>query len=192
MITKKQASKDAVHFAFKLILAEDLRNEIGGKVTAVGLYADNVVVLQLPAEVPEPTEHEPLLVKSLGFLLCLQGPAGKYAASAELESDGARRPFMQSQTIILAPGKSVNMVGVLAPCGVASFGLKQVIVKLGDAILAASFEIRRELGVARPPPTTQVASRVATGIMAPDITKSKSTVSPFTAANQKVAPKKAR
>lgn len=137
---KAATAKPQVRF----YIAEDLRQEVNGKVSAMGLYTDNVVVLPLPEDIPEPTESQPIMIKSLGFLFNFSKLTQAATISIDIETNGKRKPFMQPQEYpVPGPGQSINMVGVMQPCVVTSFGERTLIVTVGESVHTFNFEIRR-------------------------------------------------
>lgn len=137
---KAETSTPVVHF----YLAEDLRQELDGKVSAIGLYPDKVVVLPLPDEIPEPTESAPLLVRSLAFLFSISNLSEISTISVDIQTDRARMPLTTPQEHpAVEVGRSINMVGVMQPCVITSFGEKTLIVKINEREYTFDFEIRR-------------------------------------------------
>jgi hypothetical protein len=144
MPTNRKKAAAAARPIVRFFLAEDFRQEIGGKVSAIGLYADNVIVLQLPPDLPDPTPETPILIRSLAFLFSVSALGEASVASVDLNVNGGRKPFMALQELpATAPGNSVNLLGVMAPCVVTSFGKKTVIVDVGGTEHSFEFEIRR-------------------------------------------------
>lgn len=144
MPTNRKKSTPTDRPVVRFFLAEDFRQEIGGKVSAIGLYADNVVVLQLAADVPDPTAEAPIMVRSLAFLFSVSALREVLLASVDLQVNGTRQPFMMPRELPRTdPGNSVNLLGVMAPCIVTSFGKKKVIVDIGTTKHTFEFEIRR-------------------------------------------------
>ncbi|WP_332776683.1 hypothetical protein [Polaromonas sp.] len=128
----------------RFYIAEDLRQELNGKVSAIGLYTDNVVVLPLPENIPEPTESTPILIKSLGFLFNFSNLTHATTISIDIKADEKRKPFMQSHEFAMpGTGQSINMVGVMQPCVVTFFGERTLIVTVGESVHTFNFEIRR-------------------------------------------------
>lgn len=139
---KKMAPKSRPVVRF--FLAEDIRQEVAGKVSAIGLYADNVVVLQLSEDVPDPTLDGPMMIRSLAFLFSVSGLGKASSISVDLQSNGARKPFMARRRFPPSdPGNSVNLLGVMSPCFVTSFGTKTAIVDIAGVEHIFEFEFRR-------------------------------------------------
>ena len=137
---KADTSNPVVHF----YLAEDLRQELDGKVSAIGLYPDKVVVLPLPDDIPEPTESAPLLVRSLAFLFSISKLSETATISIDIQSGGTRKPFVAPQEHPAVDlGRSINILCVMQPCVITSFGEKTLILKVKELEYTFNFEIRR-------------------------------------------------
>jgi hypothetical protein len=126
-------------------MAEDLRHEVNGKITAVGLYPDNVVILRLPDEVPDPTESKPIHIKSLGLAFNISKLTQAATISIDIEVNGKRKPlFPPNEHPWPGPGRSINILGILEPCVIESFGERKLIVTVGESEQTFEYEIRRE------------------------------------------------
>lgn len=137
---KTETSTPVVHF----YLAEDLRQELDGKVSAIGLYPDKVVVLPLPDDIPEPTESAPLLVRSLAFLFSISNLSEASTISIDIQSGGTRKQFAAPQEHPAVDlGRSINILCVMQPCVITFFGEKTLIVKINEREYTFDFEIRR-------------------------------------------------
>lgn len=129
----------------RLYMAEDLRQEVNGKMSAIGLYPDNVVVLRLPDDVPDPTESQPLHIKSLSFVFNISKLTQATTISIDIEANGKRRQFIPpSEHPAPEPGMSINMVGVMEPFAVTHFGERKLIVTVGESEHTFEYEVRRE------------------------------------------------
>ncbi len=137
---KAQLQRPEVRF----YMAEDLRQEVGGKVSAIGLFPDNVVVLPLPISVPEPTEVAPIFFKSLAFLFNISKLSEEADISVDIEINGVRKTFLeQKRHPDPGLGRSINMVVIAQPCTIQFFGLRKLIVTVGEEVRTFEFEIRR-------------------------------------------------
>lgn len=137
----KVRAKKAVPSPYvKFYLADDFRSESSGKVTAVGLYPDNVIVLNTPANSPEPSKDRPYGVSSLGLLICIGGSQGTFPVSISV---GENEPFRK--TIELKIGMSSNLVLAFRPLLLASLGFKKVKVTVDATVHDFQFEARRGL-----------------------------------------------
>lgn len=144
MPTSRKKVRPAARPNVRFFLAEDFRQEVGGKVSAIGLYADNVVVLQLPPDLAEPTAETPIVIRSLAFLFNVSALREPSVASVDLHVNGDRQAFMVPRELpATEPGNSVNLLGVMAPCTVATFGKRTVIVDIAGTEHTFEFEFRR-------------------------------------------------
>lgn len=145
MPTKPSKKLDQPKPMVRMYMAEDLRQEISGKITAVGLYPDNVVVLRLPDEFPDPTESKPVHIKSLGFAFSISGLTQATTISIDIEVNGKRKPFLPPKEHPWpGTGRSLNLLGILEPCVVEHFGQRKLIVTVGESVHTFEYEIRRE------------------------------------------------
>lgn len=144
MTTKSRKTVTTIKPIVRFYISEDLRVEVNGKVSPIGLYPDNVVVVLVPDNAPTPTESKPIFMKSLSFLFNVSNLAKPTRISIDIEANGKRRSFMNAKEYP-APGlgNSFNMVGTMEPCPITSFGEKTLIVKVGDLVQKFNFEIRR-------------------------------------------------
>lgn len=146
MPTKASKKPAPMTPAVRLYMAEDLRQEVNGKTMVIGLYPDNVVVLRLPHNAPNPTKTKPLHIHSLGFLFNISRLSGDTTISVDSESSGKRKPFVVSRTHPYpGTGRSINLVGVMTPCPITHFGERKLIVTVGQVEYTFDYEIRREL-----------------------------------------------
>lgn len=137
---KAETSNPVVQF----YLAEDVRQELNAKVSAIGLYPDRVLLLPLPEDIPEPTESAPLLVRSLVFLFNVSKFSEASTISIDIQSGGTRKPFVAPQEHPAVDlGQSINILCVMQPCAITSFGEKTLILKVKELEFPFNFEIRR-------------------------------------------------
>jgi hypothetical protein len=125
-------------------LAEDLRQEVTGKVSAIGLYPDRAVVLNFPENIPDPTLEHPMAVHSLGFMFNISNLNEPVEVSIEMAGDSETKPFLAPSIYgPIEPGMSLNLLSVMQPCLITSFGTKVVVIKVGDLDYSFQFEVRR-------------------------------------------------
>jgi hypothetical protein len=140
-------------------MAEDLRMEVGSKVSAIGLYPDHVLITQLPDNVPDPTEVAPLMLASLGFLFNVSKVTESTTIAVDMIVDGERKPFAAAREYgAPEPGGSINLIAVMRPCLIASFGIKELVVTVGKSLHLFPYEIRR---APLPQPDQLQSSRIA-------------------------------
>jgi hypothetical protein len=163
-MSEKQSKKAQLQIPeVRFYMAEDVRQEIDGKVSTIGLFPDNVVVLPLPISVPEPTETAPIFFKSLAFVFNISKLSEEADISVDIEISGVRKPLLeQKRHPDPGPGRSINMVVIVQPCTIQSFGLRRVIVTVGEEVQTFEFEIRRGVpeGVETPVEPKIAMSRV--------------------------------
>ena len=137
---KKKLQKPIVHF----YIAEEIRPELDGKVTAVGLFTDNKVMVTLPANEPNPTAEAPIALKSVSLLFNISNFLGKILVKIDVESNGIRRSILKpTENDLTEIGKSVNMVINMSPCIVTDFGIRNLIVDIDDSEYLFSYEVNR-------------------------------------------------
>lgn len=153
-------AEPVVHF----YMAEDLRQEVGGKISAVGMFPDHVVLLQLPDAFPDPTEETPLFIKSIWFLFNVSVVSKSIAIGVDIEVAGKRTPFLPVQEFPpVEAGRSMNLIGVMEPAKVATFGERKLYVTVGATEHIFHYEVRR----ASLPPTVGIPASVAFSTNAP-------------------------
>ena len=126
-----------------LYVADNFQTLQDGKVLAVGLYADKVVVMNIPIDAPEPSAELPFGI-SLGLLVCLlELPAADVSGHISIlpPSGHAMAPPM-SFAVPAQAGRSANIVLATNPFLVSEPGVYQVVVDIADLHIAESFEIR--------------------------------------------------
>ena len=69
----------------RFFLADDMRQEVNGKVTAVGLYADNVIVAEMSADDPDPTPERVAGLPSLSILASVSVRPGQHSYNFEAD-----------------------------------------------------------------------------------------------------------
>jgi hypothetical protein len=146
---KSPARKGDLRVGF--ILADDIRLEHDGKVTAVGLYTDNVIVALMRPGQPEPSAEAPIAVGGIAFIVSIGGLAGTHRVWLEYKDASLPK---EKTTALRArdyefpnAAMTVNLVGRFQPLITGSFGTKRVVVHIDDQSRVCSFEVRR--GVAR-------------------------------------------
>ncbi|MEO7853074.1 MAG: hypothetical protein ABIR94_12600 [Rubrivivax sp.] len=140
----------------ELFVAEDIRREAEGKVTAVGLYPDRVIVILVPPEAPEPSKERPYSVASAAFLINIRNLVGEHRVSVDL-GDG---PAHEQSVSFADIGASVNLIAIVRPMLVHSFGVKTMFIKVDGIPFDRTFEIRRgQALLGAKTPTTHLEAR---------------------------------
>ena len=128
----------------RFFLAEDFIQQVGGKITVISLFSDNVVVAHRPVGVPEPSELHPLVFDRMSFMATVSGLDGNFDVSWQFNEKvtGADTPHKVKSTTFHV-GKSANLVVTSRPFASVSYGKKQLILKIGDRSFPFDFEIRQ-------------------------------------------------
>lgn len=115
----------------KWYLADDVRSEVGGKCTLVGVYTDDIVIVPMPIGAPNPTPSRPLAIEGLAILCSLRGLTG--SAKFELTIAGTNTSgTVQRQNIDAESpnaAHNLNLIARMAPVIVESFGEKSMTIE---------------------------------------------------------------
>jgi hypothetical protein len=128
----------------RIHIADHFDTLASGKVLAVGLFPDRVVLLNLPADAPEPSVDVPFAF-DLDLLITLTGPQEEpVACDVRVLAPGAAPPVanLHAPSLQIAGGSSTNIASKLRPLLVPQAGLFTVEVTCGDQTLRDSFEVR--------------------------------------------------
>jgi hypothetical protein len=157
MSTKAKANQlDAAQVRF--YLAEDFRPEANNKVSAIGLYPDNRILLQIPPSEPDPTPEKPAAIRSLSFLFNISDAPEAATVSIDVAGPGANKVLVPSQ--ILPPnseGGTANFIIRFDPFVIPVLGKHSFSVKVNQHEFEFSYAISRQ----------QVAQQVATDSQPP-------------------------
>ena len=143
---KAKATKPLV----RLYLADDFRSEIDGKVTAVGLYTDLVVVANMQPGTPPPSPEKPLVIHSLSAMITVAGLEGMHLVSFEYVDETlpkASKGGEPKEVDFAGKLTAGNLVVKFQPFVAGGFGKKRIVVKIDDESSNFEFEIRQ--GTAR-------------------------------------------
>ena len=144
MLTKpltKQVDATEVRF----YLAEDFREEKDGKVSAISLFTEPRVLMQIPANHPDPTPDNPAALHALSFLFNVsKAPLGA-SISIGLKGPTSTHSILKNQPM---PGPSVaggsaNFIMRMAPCIVTALGKRTFTVTVNKREFKFDFSIDR-------------------------------------------------
>lgn len=141
---RKTSAQGVTPVIARLYVAEDFRQETSGKVTAVGLFPDNIIVSNLPAGTPLEVD-KPAGIHDVAFMVSVHGIQGDHKVGFEF-LDGAmpKAQPTQAQTVSFPhPKRSNNFTLVMRPFIYSSFGTKRLRMLLDDAPIDLEYEIRR-------------------------------------------------
>lgn len=131
----------------RFFLADDVRQEINGKVSAVGLYPDNVVIAEMSGgtSAPSPT--------NLGFLPAISVLANVTIEPGEHRYQMTIDPTSVMPKVLTGPGStlvtpkygdSVNLIMRLPSLPFTGYGMVHVVLTTDTDRHVFSFEIRRK------------------------------------------------
>lgn len=127
-----------------LLIADHFDTLANGKMLALGLFTDRVVVMHVPAETPDPTPEIPYALE-LGLLLTLtNAPTTPIHGEVRIVAPGSGPPVgnLRFDALSIRSGDSANILTKLKPLLVPHAGTYTVEVHAGDEVLSANFEVR--------------------------------------------------
>ena len=130
----------------RFYLADDMRQEVGGKVTAVGLYADNVIVAEMSPDDPDPTANQVAAVGGISILANVSTSPGDHKYQLEIDPSSVVPPLAQSPSSHVGTqraGDTTNLIMRLAPLPFTRYGMVHVVLRIDGEPHRFSFEIRR-------------------------------------------------
>ena len=144
MLTKsllKETDETEVRF----YLAEDFREEKDGKVTAISLFTDPNVWLNMPADHPNPTKRNPAGLHSLSFLFNVtKAPQGALVSIDLKGPDSTKSVFKDQPMPSHSPTtKSANFIVRMMPCVITSLGDRTFTVTVNKREFHFGFSIDR-------------------------------------------------
>ena len=128
----------------QLLIADHFDMLASGKVAALGLFADGVVVLTLPPDTAPPTAEMPYGL-DLGLLLTLSDAELNNAQAQITILPPAGLPTVatvRADGVTAHPGQAANIMTKLKPLLVPCAGVYQAQVAVAGQVLTASFEVR--------------------------------------------------
>jgi hypothetical protein len=128
-----------IHF----LLADSVREELGGKLTVIGLYTGGEVILQgaMPADVPK--GYERMALPGLTILAVCEDGEGQFQLEFELY-DPSDRPLGKSAPtqVVKAKNAPQNLIFPLVPFLVPRFGRYRFELRLNNRKYEYSFTVR--------------------------------------------------
>lgn len=130
----------------RFYLAEDFREEKDGKVSAISLFTEPRVLMQMPSTHPDPTPDSPVALHALSFLFNVsKAPLGTLV-SVDLKSPNSTQSIFKDQPI---PGSSVaggsaNFIMRMTPCIVTGLGTRTFTVTVNKREFKFDFSIDRQ------------------------------------------------
>jgi len=145
-------------------LADDVRPEQSGKLTLLGLYADNRVVVDMPKDAPAPTIEKPIGIDALTILCTLTGFSGAHDFQLNL-SDSTTPEIGLTNTIHVesdAAEGQINLISKFAPCLIHRFGTKRFRISCSDIGFEETFDFivqRRDVEDCGPRSAVRVSAK---------------------------------
>lgn len=169
---KKASAKSATGARVRIYVADEFRQEQSGKVAALGLYSDNVLVLNVPESLPGPTKEQPIALDTLCVLVSIAGLKGSHQVGiALLDEQGQHMagPFNSRAVDFPSEESAGQLITRFRPLFVSSFGVKRFVVTIDEQEHSIDIEVRRgalvsdqseQLQQAQGPKATRATSRV--------------------------------
>jgi hypothetical protein len=162
-IQKTPAKKEPAKPICRWYLAEDVRTEVGGKLSLMGLIPTDKLLIEMPPEIPDPTPEQPIALDGLTVLCVLSG----FTGTAEFELTlGEKNPSASStaltRTVVIESHSTIataNLVSRFRPVLLQSFGEKEFTISSTALNFSESFTFvveRRDINLP-PEPAPQIS-----------------------------------
>lgn len=149
-----------------LIVAEMAETLTSQKLMAVGIFADRVVVLNVPENAPEPSPEKPFGHELTLVVTLTEVPEGKHSGHVAVipPDGGAPVAHMEMASVLGVSGHAVNIIARLTPLIVPSAGRFRVEAKVAGEKAETDFEVRvqRLPGADKAQPPAAAADGTAT------------------------------
>jgi hypothetical protein len=133
---KKYPRQSSIRFT----LCDDIRQEVNGKVSLMGIYAADKVVLLDPKPIPEQKALAVLPSMALAFFIA--NAEGSLNMSVQLvPPSGAKSPVLNIGPVVAEKGRSAITGAFLRPFVVQEYGTHKVLLHLDDRKYEFSFEV---------------------------------------------------
>lgn len=130
--------------SLNLYIADNFEALLNGKIAAMGMFTDRVVLLSVPADLAPPSRKMPYGVP-LTLLLNLQPPGpDDIQGKLQVLPPGQHTPVMHTDVSAkgVPAGHSVNIIVHMQPLLVTAPGRYQVKLTIGPDTMTAHFEVR--------------------------------------------------
>lgn len=130
----------------RLYVAEDFREEANHKVSAIGLYVDNRVLLQISPNIPDPTIENPAAISSLCFLFSISDAPDEATVSIDVEGPATNGPLIPSQKLPAnLVANAASLVIKMQPCVVTALGKRTFVVKVNEREFRFNYFLNRQV-----------------------------------------------
>jgi hypothetical protein len=134
------------HLSIKFILCEDVRSEIYGKLSLIGVYPGETVVLVNSPPAGTPKGQMPA-ISSLAFVFLVSNGNGKASPRIVVtDPKGTSGTPLQLAESTFVPENSVPIAGVAKPFVVTELGEFSIALDIGGAEFQFPFRIRKAKG----------------------------------------------
>lgn len=117
----KSDIKESLQLRWKTLLADDVRVEADGKVSVIGLYADDKLNINFPAGVPDPSKANPVLLEGVCILTIVMNLRVPTLFNMGLFNPSGQRVAKGSMTI--EAGAVNHSISRFRPLPVSELGL---------------------------------------------------------------------
>jgi hypothetical protein len=127
----------------EMLVADAVETSNGGKISALGVYMDRVIVLTVPADAPEVSAEKPYGV-SIGMAFCLwEVPDGTHAFSIKFEDEAGRlMPSALEGRFDHIPGMRAVLTHRFNPFFLTRPGTCSALITVGESVARVPFEFR--------------------------------------------------
>ncbi len=122
-----------------LIVADDLRQELGQKISVIGMYANNR--LEVPKE-----SNPPFHIPSIALLMWFLDGNGKFTINIDITSPSGKsipQKPLDNRELEMQESGALTLMLKLAPFVVSEFGAYQCRVLIDDREYVRSFDVVR-------------------------------------------------
>lgn len=128
----------------KFFLAEDIRMEAGGKPILLGLYANDVITVDLPKDAPEASPDHPLLLQEVAILSTFPEANGKFSGTLSMTDPSGKVILDTGPTEFKTDSYGyLNIASRFRPLAIEKFGQYIFNVTLDESQFEYKFEITK-------------------------------------------------
>lgn len=151
-----QQIKQLSDIQWKTLIADDVRLEVGGKVSMLGLYLDDKLNVNLAPEALDPTQAAPVVIEGICILTTVSGLPRDTTFELQLLSPSGQAAAQGS--VSLQAGPFANAILKFRPLTISELGQWKLILKSDGPGHEFAFDILRAPSLNVPPgPTTEAA-----------------------------------
>lgn len=129
----------------QLFIAEDVRQELDGKLSLIGFFSDAVIVADAGGRKISP--ESPIGLRSITFLVTLSHlpeEVKSFKVQSELVGVDGEAKALSKDQIVENPGRgrSANLIYALMPIAFTGAGMRAFRVRVDDAVFDLPYEFR--------------------------------------------------